>query len=282
MELDALSDHAGLAPLQAYAFGGNEYAQATGRGGRDVVTPQPCLPRLRVAQVAAGGMHSVALTDSGEVRLKPPRPSLGLGPCQLTPAALDVSGDARTPRSSGAEQLTLVQRRLYREAGGVGGGRCGRGASRGGTSPWTSTGAPARWRGPPALLRSPAAPSTTCCSPGALRSSPTAVVRCHQKSSACKLAVQCLVPAEHLLRGDCDVMLHFLPLGAAPLELLGMQHEGCCIRERTAKRQQGLDLLCVPLVRRRTGEVFAWGINDFGQVRCMAFPSLFVPAVPRA
>mmetsp|Transcript_5358 Transcript_5358/g.15331 ORF Transcript_5358/g.15331 Transcript_5358/m.15331 type:complete len:664 (+) Transcript_5358:598-2589(+) len=52
---------------QAYAFGGNEYAQATGEGGHDVVTPQPCLPHLRVTQVAAGGMHSVALTDSGEV-----------------------------------------------------------------------------------------------------------------------------------------------------------------------------------------------------------------------
>lgn len=78
VELDALSGHAVRALLQAYAFGGNEYAQATGRGGRDVVTPQPCLPRLRVAQVAAGGMHSVALTDSGEVRPPPPSPLVGL------------------------------------------------------------------------------------------------------------------------------------------------------------------------------------------------------------
>lgn len=58
---------------QAYAFGGNEYAQATGEESHadadtlDVVTPQPCLSHLKVSQVAAGGMHSVALTDTGEV-----------------------------------------------------------------------------------------------------------------------------------------------------------------------------------------------------------------------
>jgi alpha-tubulin suppressor-like RCC1 family protein len=59
--------------VQAYAFGGNEYAQATGEESHadadtlDVVTPQPCLSHLKVSQVAAGGMHSVALTDTGEV-----------------------------------------------------------------------------------------------------------------------------------------------------------------------------------------------------------------------
>ncbi len=60
--------------LQAWAFGGNEYQQATGEEneegpGHDVVTPQPCLSGIRVVQLAAGGMHSVALTDAGEVRM---------------------------------------------------------------------------------------------------------------------------------------------------------------------------------------------------------------------
>lgn len=35
---------------------------------RDVVEPTPCVPGLRVTQVAAGGMHSCVLTDAGEVR----------------------------------------------------------------------------------------------------------------------------------------------------------------------------------------------------------------------
>ncbi len=34
---------------------------------RDVVQPTPCVPGLRVTQVAAGGMHSSVLTDTGEV-----------------------------------------------------------------------------------------------------------------------------------------------------------------------------------------------------------------------
>lgn len=34
---------------------------------RDVVIPQLCLPHLRITQVSAGGMHSCALTDTGEV-----------------------------------------------------------------------------------------------------------------------------------------------------------------------------------------------------------------------
>jgi hypothetical protein len=35
---------------------------------RDVVDPRPCVPGLRVTQVAAGGMHSCVLTDAGEAR----------------------------------------------------------------------------------------------------------------------------------------------------------------------------------------------------------------------
>ena len=33
--------------------------------------PTPCVPGLRVKQVAAGGMHSCVLTDAGEVKLTP-------------------------------------------------------------------------------------------------------------------------------------------------------------------------------------------------------------------
>lgn len=40
-------------------------------GVRDVVDPTPCVPGLRVTQVAAGGMHSCVLTDAGEVRGPP-------------------------------------------------------------------------------------------------------------------------------------------------------------------------------------------------------------------
>jgi len=32
-----------------------------------VVHPQACLSDLRISQVSAGGMHSCALTDAGEV-----------------------------------------------------------------------------------------------------------------------------------------------------------------------------------------------------------------------
>ena len=33
---------------------------------RDVVHPQACLSHLKISQVSAGGMHSCALTDTGE------------------------------------------------------------------------------------------------------------------------------------------------------------------------------------------------------------------------
>ena len=65
---------------QAYAWGGNEYSQCgvdSAPGTRDIVHPQPCLPGVRVVQVSAGGMHSCALTDSGEVgSLQPPQHGL--------------------------------------------------------------------------------------------------------------------------------------------------------------------------------------------------------------
>lgn len=44
---------------------------------RDVVQPTPCVPGLRVKQVAAGGMHSCVLTDTGEVSM------ILLSSCQL-------------------------------------------------------------------------------------------------------------------------------------------------------------------------------------------------------
>ena len=51
-----------------YAWGGNEYGQCGVHwGARDVVEPAPCVPSLRVVQVAAGGMHSCVLTTQGEV-----------------------------------------------------------------------------------------------------------------------------------------------------------------------------------------------------------------------
>ena len=53
---------------QAYAWGGNEYGQCgLPLDQRDVRVPTPCVPRLDVTQVAAGGMHSCVLTKSGEV-----------------------------------------------------------------------------------------------------------------------------------------------------------------------------------------------------------------------
>lgn len=55
---------------QAYAWGGNEYGQCgVAEGKRDVPQPSPCLPQHKVVQVAAGGMHTCALTDSGQARL---------------------------------------------------------------------------------------------------------------------------------------------------------------------------------------------------------------------
>lgn len=53
---------------QAYAWGGNEYGQCgVAQGKRDVPEPTPCLPDQKVVQVAAGGMHTCALTESGQV-----------------------------------------------------------------------------------------------------------------------------------------------------------------------------------------------------------------------
>ena len=52
---------------QAYAWGGNEYMQCgVAQGKRDVPEPTPCLTKHKVVQVAAGGMHTCALTDAGQ------------------------------------------------------------------------------------------------------------------------------------------------------------------------------------------------------------------------
>eukprot|EP00887_Chlorella_sp_A99_P001925 scaffold18.g1925.t1 len=53
---------------QVYGFGGNEYGQVSSDiPERDVVHPAACLSQLRVKQVAAGGMHSLALTEHGQL-----------------------------------------------------------------------------------------------------------------------------------------------------------------------------------------------------------------------
>eukprot|EP00246_Nothoceros_aenigmaticus_P001361 TRINITY_DN1187_c0_g1_i4.p1 TRINITY_DN1187_c0_g1~~TRINITY_DN1187_c0_g1_i4.p1 ORF type:complete len:406 (-),score=62.42 TRINITY_DN1187_c0_g1_i4:282-1499(-) len=64
---------------RTYAWGGNEYGQCgevdalNGEKGekanerRDIQVPRKCAPKLRVRQVAAGGTHSVVLTDEGHV-----------------------------------------------------------------------------------------------------------------------------------------------------------------------------------------------------------------------
>mmetsp|Transcript_27994 Transcript_27994/g.61263 ORF Transcript_27994/g.61263 Transcript_27994/m.61263 type:complete len:471 (-) Transcript_27994:159-1571(-) len=59
---------------EVYAWGGNEYTQCAveqtaldKEERRDVCLPIPILPMLKVQQVAAGGMHSLALTQDGEV-----------------------------------------------------------------------------------------------------------------------------------------------------------------------------------------------------------------------
>ncbi|KAL6774315.1 hypothetical protein ACKKBG_A24525 [Auxenochlorella protothecoides x Auxenochlorella symbiontica] len=53
---------------QVYAWGGNEYGQCgLEEGLKDVVTARPCLQGMRFRRIAAGGMHSLALTDSGEI-----------------------------------------------------------------------------------------------------------------------------------------------------------------------------------------------------------------------
>lgn len=47
--------------------GGNEYGQCLPHGDKDVLRPVRCLSGVRVKQVAAGGMHSLALTEEGQV-----------------------------------------------------------------------------------------------------------------------------------------------------------------------------------------------------------------------
>lgn len=68
----AVDDHG-----RAYAWGGNEYGQCgeeperkdeSGRPlRRDIMIPQRCASKLSVHQVAAGGTHSVVLTNEGHV-----------------------------------------------------------------------------------------------------------------------------------------------------------------------------------------------------------------------
>jgi len=53
---------------QMYAWGGNEYGQCGCElEERDVIVPRPILKGVKVIEVSAGGMHSLALTDRGEV-----------------------------------------------------------------------------------------------------------------------------------------------------------------------------------------------------------------------
>mmetsp|Transcript_2765 Transcript_2765/g.7800 ORF Transcript_2765/g.7800 Transcript_2765/m.7800 type:complete len:497 (+) Transcript_2765:160-1650(+) len=53
---------------QMYAFGGNEYGQCGSEDLEgDVIVPRPIMEGIKVKQVSAGGMHSIALTDSGQV-----------------------------------------------------------------------------------------------------------------------------------------------------------------------------------------------------------------------
>ncbi|KAG0450342.1 hypothetical protein HPP92_020990 [Vanilla planifolia] len=62
---------------RAYAWGGNEYGQCGEEPEkkedgskalrRDITIPQRCAPKLSVRQVAAGGTHSVVLTQEGHV-----------------------------------------------------------------------------------------------------------------------------------------------------------------------------------------------------------------------
>ncbi|GJP30282.1 hypothetical protein CLOM_g446 [Closterium sp. NIES-68] len=61
----------------AFSWGGNEYGQCAAKvadklqgnklSARDILSPFPCVPQLRVKQVAAGGTHSMVLTREGEV-----------------------------------------------------------------------------------------------------------------------------------------------------------------------------------------------------------------------
>ncbi len=55
---------------------------------RDVVQPTPCVPGLQVKQVAAGGMHSCVLTDTGEV---------GIVSAHITPVASGACAEFTHP-----------------------------------------------------------------------------------------------------------------------------------------------------------------------------------------
>mmetsp|Transcript_13602 Transcript_13602/g.29116 ORF Transcript_13602/g.29116 Transcript_13602/m.29116 type:complete len:631 (-) Transcript_13602:438-2330(-) len=53
---------------QLFAWGGNEYLQCgVMPEKRDIVEPVICVPHLKVRMVACGGMHTLALTETGEV-----------------------------------------------------------------------------------------------------------------------------------------------------------------------------------------------------------------------
>lgn len=53
---------------QVYSWGGNEYGQCGVEASeRDIVVPRPVLQGIKVKEVSAGGMHSIALTTDGEV-----------------------------------------------------------------------------------------------------------------------------------------------------------------------------------------------------------------------
>lgn len=45
----------------------NEYGQCAPSDRRDILAPVRCLNGLRVRQVACGGMHSLALTEDGQI-----------------------------------------------------------------------------------------------------------------------------------------------------------------------------------------------------------------------
>lgn len=63
-----LVDFADPMPLLDCFPGGNEYGQCLAHGDKDVLRPVRCLNGINVKQVAAGGMHSLALTEDGQVR----------------------------------------------------------------------------------------------------------------------------------------------------------------------------------------------------------------------
>ncbi len=81
--------------------------------GRDVVEPTPCVPGLRVTQVAAGGMHSCVLTDAGEVRRLSRQPflhaaMLRLSYCPKTRLHSRGSCHGRSPDNLGSAAATAM------------------------------------------------------------------------------------------------------------------------------------------------------------------------------